>query len=228
MPDFNEAVEKAVAGLQKKTRVIKENERKIVAYHETGHALTAAFTEGADKVHKISIIPRGIAALGYTMQMPEEDRYLKTQKELLGEVDVLLGGRVAEKLQFGEVSTGAGNDLQRATDILRRMITDYGMSEKFQNVVLSQRGGGYGSGEPQLVREYSETTQTYIDAELARLMAERYDYVTRLLGKKRQVMDYIAQRLLEKETIDASEFKEIIDAEKNLGTKEESNDKQSE
>jgi len=228
MPDFNEAVEKAVAGLQKKTRVIKENERKIVAYHETGHALTAAFTEGADKVHKISIIPRGIAALGYTMQMPEEDRYLKTQKELLGEVDVLLGGRVAEKLQFGEVSTGAGNDLQRATDILRRMITDYGMSEKFQNVVLSQRGGGYGSGEPQLVREYSETTQTYIDSELSRLMAERYEYVTMLLGNKRQVMDYIAQRLLEKETIDASEFKEIISAEKNLGTKEESVEKQSE
>ncbi|HOE08746.1 MAG TPA: cell division protein FtsH, partial [Treponemataceae bacterium] len=172
--------------------------------------------------------PRGIAALGYTMQMPEEDRYLKTQKELLGEVDVLLGGRVAEKLQFGEVSTGAGNDLQRATDILRRMITDYGMSEKFQNVVLSQRGGGYGSGEPQLVREYSETTQTYIDAELARLMAERYDYVTKLLGKKQQVMDYIAQRLLEKETIDASEFNEIISAEKNLGPKEESVEKQSE
>ncbi len=222
MQDFDEAVEKAIAGLQKKSRVIKENERKIVAYHETGHALTAAFTEGADKVHKISIIPRGIAALGYTLQMPEEDRYLKTQKELLGEVDVLLGGRVAEKLQFGEVSTGAGNDLQRATDILRRMITDYGMSEKFQNVVLSQRGGGYGfgAGEPQLVREYSETTQTYIDAELARLMAERYEYVTKLLASKRQVMDYIAQRLLEKETIEAAEFKDIITAEKNLGITE--------
>ncbi len=226
MPDFNEAVEKAIAGLQKKTRVIKENERKIVAYHETGHALAAAFTEGADKVHKISIIPRGIAALGYTMQMPEEDRYLRTQKELLGEVDVLLGGRVAERLQFNEISTGAGNDLQRATDILRRMITDYGMSEKFQNVVLSQRGSGYGMGEPQLVREYSETTQTYIDSEISRLMAERYEHVTKMLGEKRQIMDYIAKRLLEKETIDGSEFKKIIEAEQNLGEKELSVHKQ--
>jgi len=220
MEDFNEAVEKAVAGLQKKSRVIKEDERKIVAFHETGHALVAAFTEGADPVHKISIIPRGLAALGYTMQMPEEDRYLKTEQDLIGEIDVLLGGRAAEELAFNKVSTGAGNDLQRASDIARSMLTDYGMSKKFRNVVLSQRGSGYNSGEPQLVREYAETTQQYIDEELARIMEERYNYVLGLLRSKKDVMDYIAQRLLEKETIEEAEFKEIITAVSNLEIKQ--------
>jgi cell division protease FtsH len=216
MEDFDEAVEKAIAGLQKKSRVIKENERKVVAFHETGHALAAAFTDGADPVHKISIIPRGIAALGYTLQMPEEDRYLRTEKELLGEIDVLLGGRAAEQIAFAEISTGAGNDLQRATDIARSMLTDYGMSGKFRNVVLSQRGGGYGAGEPHLIREYSEATQNYIDEELARIMAERYERVLTLLKSKRTVLDYIAQRLLEKEIIEQSEFNDIVNAEANI------------
>lgn len=216
MEDFDEAVEKSVAGLQKKSRVIKEKERRTVAFHETGHALVAAFTEGADKVHKISIVPRGVAALGYTLQMPEEDRYLRTEKELLGEVDVLLGGRAAEQIIFGEISTGAGNDLQRATDILRRMITDYGMSSKFRNVVLSQKGGGYGAAEPQLVRDYSENTQTWIDEELSRLMQERYDYVVGLLNNKHQLLDYIANRLLEKEIMEEAEFEDIVKAQTHL------------
>lgn len=219
MEDLDEAVEKAVAGLQKKSRVIKEDERRIVAFHETGHALTAAFTEGADKVHKISIIPRGIAALGYTLQMPEEDRYLRTEQELYGEIDVLLGGRAAELIVFNQVSTGAGNDLQRATDIARRMMTDYGMSGRFRNVVLSQRGGGYGTGEPQLIREYSEATQQYIDNELARIMEKRFNHVVELLNSKRSVMDYIANRLLEKEIIEEAEFNEIVNAEANLSGK---------
>ena len=216
MEDFHEAVEKAIAGLQKKSRVIKENERKIVAVHETGHALAAAFTEGADKVHKISIIPRGIAALGYTLQIPEEDRYLRTEKELYGEIDVLLGGRAAEQVCFGEVSTGASNDLQRATDIARKILTDYGMSDKFKNVVLSQRGGGYGSDSPQLVREYSESTQQYIDQELARIMDERFTGVVKMLTEKRDVLDYIAARLLEKEVIEQAEFEDIIKARQHL------------
>lgn len=219
MEDLDEAVEKAVAGLQKKSRVIKEDERRIVAFHETGHALTAAFTEGADKVHKISIIPRGVAALGYTLQMPEEDRYLRTERELYGEIDVLLGGRAAELIAFNQVSTGAGNDLQRATDIARRMMTDYGMSGRFKNVVLSQRGGGYGAAEPQLIREYSEATQQYIDDELARIMEERFNHVVELLTSKRTVMDYIANRLLEKEVIEESEFNDIVKAEENLAGK---------
>jgi len=216
MEDFDEAVEKSIAGLQKKSRVIKEDERKIVAYHETGHALIAAFTDGADKVHKISIVPRGVAALGYTLQMPEEDRYLRTKKELLGEVDVLLGGRAAEQVVFGEVSTGAGNDLQRATDLVRRMITDYGMSEKFFNVVLSSRGAGYGAAEPTLVREYSEETQNYVDTEILRMITERYEYVVNLLTEKKVLMEYIAQRLLEKEIMEQKEFEEIVNAEANL------------
>ena len=216
MEDFHEAVEKAIAGLQKKSRVIKENERKIVAVHETGHALAAAFTEGADKVHKISIIPRGIAALGYTLQIPEEDRYLRTESELYGEIDVLLGGRAAEQVCFGQASTGAANDLQRATDIARKILTDYGMSEKFKNVVLSQRGGGYGSDSPQLVREYSEATQQYIDQELARIMDQRFTRVVKMLTEKRDVLDYIAARLLEKEVIEQAEFEDIIKARKHL------------
>ena len=216
MEDFHEAVEKAIAGLQKKSRVIKENERKIVAVHETGHALAAAFTDGADKVHKISIIPRGIAALGYTLQIPEEDRYLRTESELYGEIDVLLGGRAAEQVCFGQVSTGAANDLQRATDIARKILTDYGMSDKFKNVVLSQRGGGYGSDSPQLVREYSEATQQYIDQELARIMDERFTGVVNMLTEKRDVLDYIAERLLEKEVIEQAEFEDIIKARQHL------------
>ena len=210
--DLQEAVEKAIAGLQKKSRVIKEKERIIVAFHETGHALAAAFTEGADKVHKISIIPRGVAALGYTLQMPEEDRYLRTEKELYGEIGVLLGGRAAEFVAFGEVSTGASNDLQRATDIARRILTDFGMSEKYRNVVLSQRGSGYGADAPQLVREYSEATQQYIDEELARIMNQRFERVVSLLTEKKDVLDYIAHRLLEKEIIEQAEFEDIVNA----------------
>jgi len=216
MVDLNEAVEKGIAGLQKKSRVIKEVERKIVAFHETGHALTAAFTEGADKVHKVSIIPRGIAALGYTMQMPEEDRYLRTENELIGEVDVLLGGRAAEEVALGMCSTGASNDLSRATEIIRRMITDYGMSGRFRNVALSQHGAGYGSADPKLVRDYAETTQQYIDEEIARQISERFAAVKARIQQKKPLLDYIAARLLEKETIEGKEFGEIIAAEASL------------
>ncbi|HNY20771.1 MAG TPA: ATP-dependent zinc metalloprotease FtsH [Treponemataceae bacterium] len=216
MVDLNEAVEKGIAGLQKKSRVIKEEERKIVAFHETGHAITAAFTDGADKVHKVSIIPRGIAALGYTMQMPEEDRYLRTEGELIGEVDVLLGGRAAEEVALGVCSTGASNDLSRATEIIRRMITDYGMSKRFRNVALSQHGAGYGSADPKLVRDYAETTQQYIDEEIARQISERFAAVKDRIQKKKPLLDYIAARLLEKETIEGKEFNEIIAAEASL------------
>ncbi len=216
MVDLNEAVEKAVAGLQKKSRVIKESERKIVAYHETGHALTAAFTEGSDKVHKVSIIPRGIAALGYTLQMPDEDSYLKTEKEMIGEVDVLLGGRAAEVVAFDGVSTGASNDLMRATEIVRRMITDYGMSDRFRNVALTQHGAGYGAADPKLVRDYSEQTQQYIDEEIARIINIRFEAVKARLAEKKQLLDYISGRLLEKEIMEGAEFASIIAAESSL------------
>lgn len=221
MLDLNEAVEKAIAGLQRKSRVIKEDERRIVAYHETGHALASHFTEGADKVHKVSIIPRGVAALGYTLQMPEEDRFLKNEKELLGEIDVLLGGRAAELVQFGIVSTGASNDLARATDIVRRMITDYGMSEKFKNVALSQHGAGYGAADPKLVRDYAETTQQYIDEQIAHKINERFEAVVKMLTDKKDLLVYIADRLLEKEIIEGKEFIEIIQAQSQLAQKAE-------
>lgn len=213
MDDFDEAIEKTLVGLKKKSRVVKENERKIVAYHETGHALVAAFTPGSDPVHKITIIPCGMGALGYTLQRSEDDQFLYSKKELMGQVDVLLGGRAAEQIIFGEISTGASNDISRATDIIKRMITDYGMSEKFKNVTLGKSGRGYGTQEPELVREFSEDTQKYVDEEIARVMEERYQFVLKTLKKHGNLLEYIAQRLLEKETMEGKEFQEIIKAE---------------
>ncbi|WP_294423507.1 ATP-dependent zinc metalloprotease FtsH [uncultured Treponema sp.] len=213
MDDFDEAIEKTLVGLKKKSRVVKENERKIVAYHETGHALVAAFTPGSDPVHKITIIPRGMGALGYTLQRSEDDQFLYSKKELMGQVDVLLGGRAAEQIIFGEISTGASNDISRATDIIKRMITDYGMSEKFKNVTLGKSGRGYRTQEPELVREFSEDTQKYVDEEIARVMEERYQFVLKTLKKHGNLLEYIAQRLLEKETMEGKEFQEIIKAE---------------
>ncbi|MFA6937938.1 MAG: ATP-dependent zinc metalloprotease FtsH, partial [Treponema sp.] len=214
MDDFDEAIEKTLVGLQKKTRVVKEIERKIVAYHETGHALVAAFTPGSDPVHKISIIPRGMGALGYTLQRSQDESFLKSYKQLLGEVDVMLGGRAAEQIIFGEISTGASNDISRATDVLKSMITDYGMSDRFRNMTLGKSGKGYGSSqEPELVREYSEDTQKYIDDEISRMMNERYDAVLKLLKSHKALLEYIAKRLLEKETMEGKEFEDIIKAE---------------
>ncbi|MBN2051323.1 MAG: ATP-dependent zinc metalloprotease FtsH [Spirochaetales bacterium] len=206
--DLQEAIEKAVAGLKKKNRLINPKEREIVAYHETGHALTAAFTEGADPVQKITIVPRGIGALGYTMQTPVEDRYLMTEEELLGKIDVLLGGRAAEKVKYGSISTGAANDLSRATDIARKMVTDYGMSDKFHNVALTKQANPFlgDTGQAMMSREYSEDTQTYVDQEIARIVAQRYDRVVKLLESKQDTLEAVAQRLLEKETLEAAEF----------------------
>ncbi|WP_029410424.1 ATP-dependent zinc metalloprotease FtsH [Treponema pedis] len=217
MSDLDEAVEKAMIGLQKKSKVIREEERRVIAYHETGHAILGTFTEGADKVHKVTIVPRGTGTLGYTFHIPEDDKHIVTQKQLIAEIDVLLGGRAAEQVTFNMVSTGAANDLARATDIARSLITEYGMSEKFKNVALSKRGAGYlGNNEPQLVREYAETTQQYIDEEIAKIIDERYECAIKMLNEKKPLLEYIAQRLLEKETIENDEFKAIIAAENNL------------
>ncbi|MDR1251232.1 MAG: ATP-dependent zinc metalloprotease FtsH [Treponema sp.] len=211
--DFEEAIEKTVAGLQKKTRIISPDERRIVAFHETGHAMIAAFTPGSDPVQKISIVPRGFGALGYTLQMPVEDRYLMTEEELLGKIDVLMGGRAAEDLVFAKISTGAANDLTKATDIARRMITDYGMSGRFRNIALTQRGAGMMGAHPQepmFHREYSEATQQYIDEEIARMMEQRYNLAKEKLGQNRPLLDKIACLLLEKETLDEKEFKDLM------------------
>jgi cell division protease FtsH len=207
--DFNQAIEKVIAGLEKKTKVINQKEKQVVAFHETGHALTAAFTPGADPVRKVSIIPRGYGALGYTLQIPLEDRYIVTEDELLAQIDVLLGGRASEELSFGNISTGASNDITRATDIARKMITDYGMSERFRNVALTKHGAGYSGqqvSDPFMVREYSEDTQKYVDEEISRIIANRYDHVLTLLSSHKDLLKQMANILLEKEIIDEAEF----------------------
>ncbi len=221
--DLNDAIEKIVAGLEKKSRVINPNERKTVAYHECGHALVAAFTKGADPVRKISIVPRGMGALGYTLQLPLEDRYIVSEAELLGQIDMLLGGRASEELVFGAISTGASNDIARATDIARRMISDYGMSERFRHVALSRRGLGAAarSAEPSFSREYSEETQRYIDEEIARIVADRYARVLALLSSRRLLLDDLATELLEKEIIEECEFNAMLGADAPAGQCEE-------
>lgn len=221
MSDFNDAIDKVSIGLKKKTRKENEKERRIVAFHETGHALVGAFTPGYPPVNKITVVPRSHGIGGFTQYREEEEKTLQTERDLINEVDVLLGGRAAEQVVFNEISTGAANDIQRATDTIRKMITAYGMSGRFKNVTLGKSGQGYGFGpaEPQLVREYSEETQKYIDEEIARIMAERFKHVLSLLKEKKQVMEYIANRLLEKETIEQHEFNEIIQAEADLAAK---------
>ena len=215
--DFDAAIEKVVAGLEQKTKVINPKEKKVIAYHETGHALTAAFTPGTDPVKKVSIVPRGYGALGYTLQMPIEDRYVVSEEELLSQIDVLLGGRAAEQIVFGSISTGAANDITRATDIARRMIVDFGMSERFRHVALTRKGQNYmrtGAPEPFMTREYSEDTQKYVDEEIARIIAARYDNVVSLLGTKRALLEKIAGLLLEKEVIEEAEFTALTSGQK--------------
>jgi cell division protease FtsH len=210
--DLEEAIEKTIAGLQKKNRLINQKERDIVAYHETGHALTAAFTPGSDPVQKISIIPRGIGALGYTLQTPVEDRFLMTKNELIGKIDVLLGGRAAEQIIFDEISTGAANDITRATDIARSLITEYGMSDKFENMVLTKRTATFlGQESGMSTREYSETTQQYVDEEVAKIISDRYKLVIKLLKEKKDVLKKVTARLLETETISSVEFLDLVD-----------------
>jgi len=210
--DFSEAIEKTVAGLQKKTRVIKPEEKRLTAYHEAGHALIAAYTPNADPVQKISIIPRGFA-LGYMLQLPLEDRYTVTKSDLLGRIDILLGGRIAEEMISGEYSTGAANDLTKATDIARKMITDYGMSDRFRHVALTSRGlsmTGQERQEPSFQREYAESTQQYVDEEIARIIDGEYAKAKDLLEKNRGVLDCVSAALLEKETLDEKEFKALL------------------
>ena len=205
--DFDEAIDRIVAGLQKKSRVMRPVEKKTVAYHESGHALAAELVEGADPVSKISIIPRGIAALGYTQQLPTEDRFLLTRSELLARVQVLLGGRVAEEMVFKDISTGAQNDLQRATDIARTMVTQYGMSEKLGLATLE------GPRTPVFLpiatpptREYSEETARAIDKEVNSILDDAHARVREILAAKRPALDTLAELLLKKEVVERPEL----------------------
>ncbi len=212
MEDFEEAIDRVVAGLEKKKRVMSRKEKEIVAYHETGHALMAEFLETTDPVHKISIIPRGIAALGYTMQLPTEDRYLMTKKELLDRLCVLLGGRVAEEIKFNEVSTGAHNDLYRATDIAKSMVKEYGMSEKLGYVTFEKnRKPLFLDITPSFGgKDYSEETAREIDNEIKSIIDSAYKKTKEILTANKELLEKVAQTLLEKETIDGEELRKLI------------------
>jgi cell division protease FtsH len=215
MREIDDAVDRIVAGLEKKNRLINERERTIVAYHEAGHAIVAERVPTADPVHKISIIPRGVAALGYTQQLPTEDRYLLTKQELMDRIAVLLGGRVAEEIVFNEISTGAGNDLERVTDLARRMVTEYGMSRELGPInyagsrraqfLGSAEGGGGGEG-----RTYSEDTARQIDQEVRGIVDGTYERVRGLLTADSEILETLAQRLLEREVVDESELRVIM------------------
>jgi cell division protease FtsH len=212
MEEFEEAIDRVVAGLEKKKRVMSPKEKEIIAYHETGHALMAEFLGTTDPVHKISIIPRGISALGYTLQLPTEDRYLMTKSELLDRLCVLLGGRVAEEIIFGDISTGAQNDLMRATDIAKSMVKEYGMSEKLGYMTFErERKPLFLDINPTFgIKDYSEETAREIDNEVKRIVDESYQKVNTMLSEKRELLEKVAQTLLEKETIDGDELRALI------------------
>jgi cell division protease FtsH len=213
MADFNNAVERIVAGLEKRNRLLNPKEREVVAYHEMGHALVALALPGVDAVHKVSIIPRGVGALGYTIQRPTEDRFLMTREELENKMAVLLGGRAAEMLVFGHLSTGAADDLARVTDIARSMVTRYGMSEKLGNVALEKDERSFlspnplGSGPRE--RSYSDETATAIDDEVRAIVQAAMDRTMALLAERRALLERTARRLLEKETLDEAELLQL-------------------
>ncbi len=211
--EFDEAVDRVIGGLEKKNRVMNPREKEIVAYHESGHAIVAESVKYADPVNKISIIPRGVAALGYTQQRPTEDRYLMTRPELRDRLAVLLGGRVAEELVFGDISTGAQNDLQRATDIARSMVAEYGMSDLLgpvtyerprQPVFLPE---GYSSG-----KTYSESKATEIDGEISRLVQGTHERVQNILTERRNVLDELARLLMDREIVQGEDLRKMLDA----------------
>ena len=211
--ELQEAVERVVAGLEKKNRVLNKMEKERVAYHEVGHALVALSFPGADPIQKISIIPRGIAALGYTLQLPTEDRFLMTKTELENKIAVLLGGRNAEELIFGEASTGAQNDLVKATDIAKSMIKSYGMSDKLGTITLDRERQPLMMQiqAPQEKGDYSEETAREIDCEVRRIIDEQYERVKRLLAERKAALLEGAKKLLEQEVINGSDLKAIMD-----------------
>jgi cell division protease FtsH len=211
MADFDEAIDRLIAGLEKK-RVMSRKEREIVAYHESGHAIVATSIPGMDPVHKISIVQRGFGALGYTMQLPLEDRYLMQRKDLLNQLTVLLGGRTAEEIALGEISTGAQNDLLRATDISRAMVTEWGMSDalgainydghkrsKFLDIPIGPERGAY-----------AEDTAKLIDAEVKRIMTDVHVEARRILSEKRDQLERVTRRLLEVEVMEGDELRRIL------------------
>jgi cell division protease FtsH len=211
MPEFEEAIERVVAGLEKKNRLINPKEREIVAYHEMGHAIVASSLPGTDPVKKISIIPRGIAALGYTMQTPIEDRFLMNKSELFNRIATLLGGRAADEIVFEDISTGAHNDLARATDIARSMVKEYGMSAKVGQVYFAREKRNQFLNIPtEGAVEYSEATAELIDSEVREIISNQYKRTMEILLEKRDILEDGAKILLEKEKIEGDEFNALM------------------
>jgi cell division protease FtsH len=212
MDDFEEAIDRVVAGLEKRNRLMNPREKEIVAYHETGHALVAEALPTTDKVHRVSIIPRGIGSLGYTMQLPTEDRYLMTKSELEDRMAVLMGGRVAEELHFDEVSTGAQNDLYRATDIARSMVREYGMSERLGPMTFERerRPLFLEAMLPPGAKDYSEATAQEIDREVNDLVSKAHRRAREVLEQQLPILEKAAKILLEKEVLEGDELREIL------------------
>ncbi|MEH2495420.1 cell division protease FtsH [Bradyrhizobium sp. AZCC 1678] len=214
MTDFNNAVERMVAGLEKRNRLLNPKEREIVAYHEMGHALIALSLPGVDPVHKVSIIPRGVGALGYTIQRPIEDRFLMTREELENKMAVLLGGRAAELIVFNHLSTGAADDLRRITDIARSMVTRYGMSEKLGSVAYERDPGNFLAGAdrpyPMREREYADETAASVDEEVRAIVDRVFERAQGILKARRTILDRAAKKLLEKETLEQSDLEALI------------------
>ncbi len=215
MDDFNNAVERIVAGLEKRNRLLNPKEREVVAYHEMGHALVALSLPGVDAVHKVSIIPRGIGSLGYTIQRPTEDRFLMTREELENKMAVLLGGRAGEKLVFGHLSTGAADDLAKVTDIARAMVTRYGMSEELGHVALEKNQHSFLGQVPAVScppeRDYGEATADAVDVEVRAIVDAAFKRAFALLVRQRSLLETTARKLLEKETLDEAELSALTE-----------------
>jgi cell division protease FtsH len=210
--DIEEAVEKVVAGPERKSRRLGENEKRRVAYHEVGHALVAAYCEHADPVHKISIVPRGRAALGYTLQLPTGDQFLLSRSALIDRLRGLLGGRAAEELVFGEVTTGAENDLEHATALARQMIGLYGMSESIGLAHIGQKQNPFlpALQEGTIQRDCSEQTAREIDQEVKKLLYEACESAKAILSSHRDQLDLVAAELLKRETLDEQAFNALL------------------
>jgi len=210
MEEFEEAIEKVIAGPEKKNRLLRPQEKELVAFHELGHALVAKLTPDATPVHKVTIIPRGLA-LGYTLQLPEEDRYLLTKKELEAEITVLLGGRAAEELIFGQPTSGAADDLRRATELARKMVCEYGMSEKLRNLSLGENHSEIFLGKDLMqIKNYSEDTAKIIDEEIKSIIDKTYNKALDLLKNHENTLRELSKILMEKETLDGSEIDKYL------------------
>ncbi len=211
MADFDQAIDRVVTGLEKKKRVMNPREREFIAFHESGHAIVAESVAHADPVHKISIIPHGVAALGYTQQQPTEDRYLMTRSELLDRLAIFLGGRVAEELVFGEISTGARNDLEQASTLIRAMVVEYGMSERLGLPTYERERSPMFMPNPLSAHKgYSEETATRIDEEISSVMEKAHERVRKILSEKRKILDDLARLLLQKEVVQGGELREML------------------